>query len=79
MPRGEGSAATSSSQPVQVIVIIVTKERRGRGTPLHALQATPEETAQPQFIITTQTALKSLPAFRSWEQEASLPQFLFLM
>lgn len=36
MPRGEGSAATSSSQPVQVIVIIVTKERCRRGTPLHA-------------------------------------------
>lgn len=84
MPRGKCSAATSSSQPVQVIVIIVTEERRGRGTPLHALQATPEgnwsTSAAPRYFITTeQTALKSLPALRNWEQEASLPKFLFLM
>lgn len=82
MPSGEGSAATPSSQPVQVIVIIVTEERRGRGTPLHALQATAEgnwsaPAASRHFIITALTALKSLPALRSWELEASLPKFLF--
>lgn len=42
MPRGEGSAATSSSQPVQVVIIIITKKWRRRGTPLHALQKSPE-------------------------------------
>lgn len=49
-PRGEGSAATSSSQPVQVIVIIVTEERRGRGPALHALQTTPEGNWSPQQL-----------------------------
>lgn len=54
-----GSAAGSSSQPVQIIIIIITKEWSRRGTSLHALEIKPEGnlsvlTASQYLVIATQ-------------------------
>lgn len=56
-----GSAAGSSAQPVQIIVVIVTKERCWRGTPLHALEVKPEGNLS---VLTAFQYLVIAPQFR---------------